>query len=330
MNRSIVKTTLALFLTALLLPGGCTESPRVHRVGILCGLDYIAALVDGFKKRMTELGYIEGVNIVYDIQRTNFEPAREEEILRQFLADEVDLIVTCPTEVSILANKIGRESGTPLVFAFASIEETGLAQSIRRPGGHATGVRYPGPDVAVDRLEVLLELAPEARRIAIPHQRGYPIVPIQLETLKEANAARGLTLLEFPAADGAEIEHLFREYDESGAPAIDAILFIAEPLAVTEDAFIAISEYAARHRIPAGGAVMRTGSYRSLFGTNPDVLDSGRQAANQADKVLKGVPVGTIPVVSADNSLEIDYEAARQLGIEVPEGLLCRANRIIR
>ena len=87
----------------------------------------------------------------------------------------------------------------PVVFAYAATEETGLIESVRQPGGNITGVRYPGPDIALKRFEVMRELAPEAKRMWIPYQRGYPIVAPQLEALAPAaEAAVGSTRFTSP------------------------------------------------------------------------------------------------------------------------------------
>ena len=78
---------MSLFSLAFMLSNSCGEKEhmKVYKVGILCGLDYIAILPDSFKAKMTELGYAEGENIIYDIHRTNFEPTKEAQILKHFV-----------------------------------------------------------------------------------------------------------------------------------------------------------------------------------------------------------------------------------------------------
>ena len=315
---------------ALLLSGCGAEKPKVYRVGILCGLDYIANIPDGFKAGMTELGYIEGENIVYDTQKTNFEPAKEERILKQFVEDKVDLIVTFPTEVSMAAKAATRGTDIPVLFAFANIEDTGLVNSVREPGGNITGVRYPGPDIALKRFEIMRELAPQATRMCVPYQRGYPIVDSQLEVLRPAAAAAGVTLIEAPADNAAELEGDLQARAQSADIGLDAILIIPEPLAVTPDPFLVMARFAAEHRIPIGGALMEVEGYSSLFDVGIDHFNTGKQAAPLADKILRGTPAGTIPVVSSESYLKINYRLAQELGLTVSEGLLDMAVEIIR
>ena len=101
-NRGIWKSLLlGLVVLSLLLSGCGGPQTKVYKVGILSGLDFFAASADGFKAKMTELGYTEGKNITYDLQKTNVDPPAEEKILQKFVADKVDLIFVFPTEQSL-------------------------------------------------------------------------------------------------------------------------------------------------------------------------------------------------------------------------------------
>jgi putative ABC transport system substrate-binding protein len=322
---------LALLVAGCVISSGCvTETEKVYKVGILCGLDYIADISDGFKDKMTELGYVEGENIIYELQTTNFEPEKEKQILNQFVEDNVDLIFTFPTEVSMFAKEATEGTDVPVVFCFANIEDTGLVESVRQPGGHITGVRYPGPDLAIKRFEIMLEMAPDAKRVWIPYQRGYPIVESQMEVLYPVAEAAGVTLIEFPADNAAELQAGLDAIAASGVIDIDFILFIAEPLAVTPDAFEVMGRFASENNVPIGGALMEVGGYGSIFGVNVDIMKTAEQAAVLADKVLRGMDAGTIPVVSSESYFEINYNAVQEFGLNVSEGLLARADKIIR
>jgi putative ABC transport system substrate-binding protein len=306
------------------------KKTKVYRVGILCGLDYIGIIPDSFKPKMAELGYIEGENIVYDIQRTNFEPDKERQILKKFVEDGVDLIFTFPTEVSMAAKAATQGTDVPVIFAIANIEGTGLVDSVREPGGHITGVRYPGPDLAIKRFEVMRELVPDAKIMWIPYQRGYPIVANQMEALHPVAETADVTLIEFPADDAAELQAEFDRLVASGDIGFDAILFIPEPLSTMFDAFEVMGKFAYEHEIPIGGLMMQVGDYGSIFGINVDIPKTAQQAAVLADKILRGTPGGTIPVVSSESYFEINYKVAQEFGLDISEGLLARADNIIR
>lgn len=309
---------------------GCGEEQHTYRVGILSGLDFFAETVDGLKEEMTKLGYREGENIAYDLQKTNFDPIAEKRILEKFVADKVDLIFTFPSEATLLAKQITSHTGIPVVFANASTEGFDLVESIRHPGGNMTGVRYPTSDIAIKRFEILIEAMPRAKRIWIPYQRGYPIVPPQLKILHPAAVAAGVRLIEVPADTAAEIQSDLNARTQSGDIGIDAILILAEPLAVTPDVFLVYGKFAADHAIPIIGSFPVRGNYGSVFGINVNIRNAGKQAAPIIDKILRGIPAGTIPVVTAESYLWINYPMAQKVGFPISEGLLRKADKVIR
>jgi putative ABC transport system substrate-binding protein len=279
---------------------------------------------------MADLGYIEGENIIYDVQVVNFDIPTYQNIIKKFVDDKVDLIVVTPTEATIEAKIIAQGANIPVVFTFAFTEGMGIIDSVREPGGNITGVRFPGIDITVKRFEILREIAPDAKRIWLPYQRGYPIVAPQLEALAPLAEAAGVTLIEFPADNAAEIQAELDARSAADDIGMDAIMFVVEPLVTVPDAFTAIGKFANEHNIPFGGVYISIDGYSSLFGVNVDFVESGRLAAPLADKVLKGTRAGTIPASTPENFIQINFKVAQQLGLTVPEGLLKQADEIIR
>jgi putative ABC transport system substrate-binding protein len=317
-------------VVTLLLSSCGTQASKVYRVDILCGLDLFTDTADGFKAKMTELGYIEGQNIVYEVQKTNFEPSVEQRILQKFVDDKVDLIFVFPTEISLAAKAATQETNIPVVFAHAGLEGTNLVNSIREPGGNITGVRYPGLDFAVKRLEILLQLAPQAKRIWVPDQRNYPIVPGEREALRRVAAFSGVTLVEVPADSPADIQADLQARAKLADIGLDAILTIPEPLASHPDVRAAMGKFATEHNVPIGGTPFLLGEYGTVFGLGINSVEVGKQAAVLADKIFKGIPVGTIPVVPGKGHLQINNKMAQKMGLTVPEGLLKQADEVIR
>ncbi len=319
-----------LVVVAMLLSGCGAQQPKVYRVGILSGLGSFATTVDGFKAQMTELGYVEGKNVIYDVQETNFEPEKEQQILKTFMADKVDLIFVFPTNAALEAKAVTAGTNIPVVFANSNIEGVDLVKSVREPGGNITGVRYPGPDLAVKRFEILHQIAPQAKRMWVPYQKASPIVPSQLEVLRPAAESVGVTLVEAPASNAADLQANLDARAQSGDIGIDAILLIPEPLCVTPVAFTVIGKFAAEHKLPVGGAIVSAGGYTSIFGVSTNNIPVGKQAAPLVDKIFKGISASTIPVVSAESYFQINYKVAQAQGMTVPEGLLRQASEVIR
>jgi putative ABC transport system substrate-binding protein len=321
--------SLALVFT-LILSACAGAKPKVYKVGVLSGLSFVAGITDNFKTKMTELGYVEGENITYDVKAMDFDMAGYQAASEAFVQEKVDLILCFPTEASQEAKKAVQGTDIPVVFTFAFVEGTGLVDSITAPGGNITGVRYPGPDIAIKRFEVMMEMAPAAKRIWIPYQLGYPVVASQIEAIRPAAQAAGVTLIEFPANGAAELQAELDARSAQEDVGIDAILFLSEPLAVTPEPFEVIAKFAYDHNIPVGGAMMAAGDYTSIFGIVGDITSSGVEAALLADKIFKGTKAGTIPVVSAESFFQINMQAAQRLGVTIPEGLLAQANEVSR
>ncbi len=323
---------LSWLVVIAILISGCSgkQSSKVYRVGILSGMSFAADVTDGFKAGMAELGYIEGENIIYDVQETEFDMGVYRTILQKFVDDKVDLIVVFPTEATLEAKAVAEGTNVPLLFNYAVIEGMDIVDSVREPGGNMTGVRYPSIEIASRRFDVLMKMVPEAKTVLIPYQRGYPIVEPQLDAIRPIAKAAGVNLIELPADNAAELQAEFQAMVASGESGIDAIMGVAEPLAVTPDAFEVIATFATENNIPLGGAYIVIGDLSNVFGVDVIAFDSGKLAAPLADKIFKGTPAGTIPVASADTYLRINYTVAQKFGLTVPEGLLKQADEVIR
>ena len=324
-----MKRRIILLILVCVILSGCGRQEKVYRVGILCGLEFFTEIVDGFKEGMTNLGYIEGRDIIYDLQVTNFDMETYRNILQGFIDDEVDLIFVFPTEASMEAKAITHDTGIPVVFANVFTEDTGLIDSIRTPGGNITGVRWPGPDLVRINFEIIHALVPDAKQIWVPYQKNYPIVNSQIEALRSAFSTAGLVMIEIPANNVTELKTLIeKQVQSTGTP--DAILTIAEPLITLPEGFLVLVKFADEHGIPIGGTYRNISGHSSLFGIIPRSFPQGKQASILADKILKGIPAGTIPVVSAEHYFQFNYRKAQELGLTVPESLLARADEIIR
>ena len=149
-----------LIVAVCVFLGGCGEKKqKMYRVGILSGADPFINITDGFKAKMAELGYVEGKNISYDFQKLNVNPVGEKRAAEKFVQDKVDLIFAFPTEPALAAQAATQGTDIPVVFAMAGIEGNNLVESVSKPGGNVTGLRFPGPELTVKRLELLHELA---------------------------------------------------------------------------------------------------------------------------------------------------------------------------
>jgi len=305
------------------------KNEKIFQIGILSGSGYYSTILDGFKEMMKELGYIEGKSVFYDIQITELDREESRQILEKFVQNKVDLILVFPTEPAVIAKEVTLDSNIPVIFANVLTDGMNLIDNIREPGGNITGVRWFGLDLVIQRLEIMRELVPDARSIWVPYKKTYKIVPKQLEVLHEVCNLENLELIEIPANDSSELDSAFQKaLQQYGFP--DAILMIIEPLCISPNTFVVTGRFARKNNTPLGGAYMSVDGYESLFGLMPETIPQGRQAAFLADKVLKGTPAGTIPVVTAENSLILNCKEAKRLGLPIDENVIIRSNMVIR
>jgi putative tryptophan/tyrosine transport system substrate-binding protein len=328
MNHLLVLTMLVASCVAL---SGCgKEKEKVYHVGIISEVDAFTAIADGFKARMTELGYMEGKNIVYDIRIANMDSEQEKQVVNEFIRDKVDLIFSFPTEASIAAKETTRGTNIPVVFANANIEGTNLIESVRHPGGNITGVRFPGADNDVMRLGFLRKFVPKAKRVLIIYDPSYPTTQKVAEALRSAAPTFGITLVENHVTSVKELQDSLKKRSALVDIGIDAILIMPEYLNHTPDGFVAIRDFANGHKIPLGGGAPFTVDQGAIFTFHPNFYETGTLAAALIDKIFKGASAGTIPVATPESHLLINYRVIKELGLPVSDGLLSRAEKIIR
>ena len=327
--KSIRRYFIVLFILMTALSGCGKKTPKVYHIGIIYAHDFFSPTVEGFKEEMTKLGYAEGVNIVYDVQKAPHFIGNQD-FIRKFVKEKVDLIFCLPTEISIETKNVCAGTGIPVIFANAFIEGNNLVECVRKPGGNITGVRYSTPDMSVKRLEILHEIAPDAKRIWVPCDPNYPTVPPAIDLLRRAAVYMGLTLVETKASGMSDIAAELQARNTSDDIGMDAILMIIQPISTMPDVIEAVSGFAKEHKILLGGSSVSDESSSPAFAFSPDRHEIGVLAAPLANKILNGIPAGTIPVVSPEGHLYINYKVIQSLGLTAPEGLLSRADEIIR
>lgn len=318
---------LSFFIMIGMIFTGCGEK-KVYRIGILSGVENMAGVGKAFMEKMTELGYIEGENITYDVQTPVNYMEDIDRISKQFVKDKVDLIFCYPTEAALGAKKATAGTNIPVVFAFSNIEGSDLINSIREPGGNITGVRYPGPDLAIKRFDIMQQLAPKAKTYWLPYQADLPVCYPQLEALRPVAKKAGITLIETPLRNATEVEAFLKQ--RADKPDFDALFCIAEILTIQPDAFLVMNKYTSKFKIPMGGALKEVDGYSSVYGVTVKNSEAGINGAILADKILKGTQAGTIPVISSESYFELNYKEAKKLGLDVSEGLLVQADRVIK
>lgn len=325
-------TTVIIVISSLLLLGcNAQEGPKIYRVGLLSGVDVFNSTLDGFKEGMAELGYTEGENIIYDFQAAGGDSAKMKEICQKFVDDGVDLIVTTTNAGALTARSVTKGTGIPVVFTIVLAPvETGVVENLRQPGGNVTGVRNPLEDFVGKRVEFLLQMAPDAKRLWVPYNPQYVTVETVLNQLRQVAPSLGLELVETPVASPEEVVAELEKRANADDVGFDAIIIMPDLTVQLPASWDAILAFANQHQIPISSNTLSQVEQGALFAYLSDNVESGQQAAPLADKILRGSAPAEIPVASAEPHLIVNFNVAQNLGLNIEQGLLAQASQIIR
>jgi putative ABC transport system substrate-binding protein len=276
-----------------------------------------------FVQRLRELGRVEGRNVAIEVRWTEGRAERATEIAAEFVRLKVDIIVTSGTP--LIAAAMQATSVIPVVFAVAGDPVgTGLVASLARPGGNVTGLSVLAVDLPGKRIELLREVVPGLRRLAILGNPGNSIIVQEMAEFRAAAGALGLqtVMLEIRKVDDI-------------APAFEATKGSAQAFYVCQDLLtltnrVRINTSALGARLPAMFASREHVETGSLMSYGPDFLDLFRRAADYVDKILKGAKPADLPVEQPTKfDLVINLTTAKALGLTISPTLLARANEVI-
>jgi len=273
-------------------------------------------------QRLRELGWVEGRTGNIEIRWADGRPERIAEIAAEFERLHTDVIITTGTAVSIIKKT---SSTIPLVFAIANDPlGAGLVASLARPGGHITGLSQLAADLGGKRLELIREIIPTAKRLAILGDAGNQAAVPEMRQVQEAARMLGLhdELLDVRRAEeiGPAIEGLKGK--------ADALYVQSGPLMNTNR--VKISTLALGARLPTMSGIRDYVDAGSLVSYGPNFPDMFRRAAEIADKILRGANPADVPVEQAAKfELVLNLTTAKALGLKIPESFLLRADEVI-
>jgi len=277
---------------------------------------------DAFVARLSELGWIEGRTIAIEYRWTEGRPERVAEIAAEFVRLKVDVIVSNGPSVAILKQATAI---IPIVFAIAlDPVGGGLVASLARPGGNVTGLSVQQSDIAGKRLELLRELVPRLRRLAIMINVGYPSAVLEMGEVQVAARALGL---EVAPREIRRAEDIAPAFEALGAQA-DALYVVQDALTVAN--YTRIITLALGARLPTIVGARNFVQAGALMSYGPDFPALFRRAAELVDKILHGTKAGDIPVEQPTKfDLAINLTTAKALGLTVPPTLLATADEVI-
>ncbi len=299
------------------------QAAKSYRVAYLVLLGDQDALI--VKQRLDELGYTEGKNLIFDFRSADGQLERLPQLAAEFVKTKPDVIVTgFGTETA----KAAQAATATIPIVFTSVGDpigAGIVKSLNRPGANITGLSSQTTEVSGKRLQMLEELAPGIRIIAVLLNPGYPFTAVALPELRNAADARGLRL---------EICEV-RTFDQLPTSLDAAVKAGATGLTILETPTLLgfrrqIVDLAAKLRLPAIYTNRDFVSAGGLLSYGADRGQLSRRAAEVVDKILKGERPGDIPIEQPTKfELVINLKTAKTLGLDVPLKLLATADEVI-
>jgi putative tryptophan/tyrosine transport system substrate-binding protein len=298
------------------------QAGGTYRLGVLHNLGPQSPMFPPFYDELRRLGFVEGQNLIVDSRgyavRTEQFPAVAAELVKA----QVDAILAGGTAAARAARVATRT--IPILTLNDDMVGQGLVASLARPGGNITGISILATELDGKRQEILMEMVPAARRMAVLADANTA-APQNMRTLQEAAGVRGVDLavrlVERP-------ERIVPEIEEARRAGAEALNVLASPILYARR--LDIFERTAALRLPAMYQSPEFAEEGGLIGYGPRITLMFRQLARQLAKVLRGEKVSDLPVEQPTTfGLAVNLKTAKAIGFEVPPSLVLRADKVI-
>jgi putative ABC transport system substrate-binding protein len=283
-----------------------------------------ALRLDTLRTALAELGYVSGRNLAIEQRFADGHFDRLPQLARELVALRVDLIVAINTPAALAAAQAGGTMPV-LIASVGDPVSVGLVRELSKPGGRITGTTNMVRDLGPKRLQLLREMLPAARRLAVLTNPDDPIAAVQEADIRDAAPGLGFDVRFIAVRTPAELPAAFDAIVRWRA---DAVMRVAEPLLTQHRA--TLIRALQNHRLPSmlvTAAEVREGGLMSYYSVEQAEY---RALAGYIDRIVKGADPAELPVQQPTLfELVINLRAARALGLTVPQQQLLRAGEVI-
>ena len=273
----------------------------------------------GFRDGLHDLGYEEGRSVELIIRSAGGRLSTLSSQATELVGLQVDVIVALPTTAGIAARQATTE--IPIVVEGGDLEATGLVTSLAHPGGNVTGVSATPGELATKSLELILEILPAARRIAVLVNGDSRFGAAMLHHVQAAAAQRKIETRGVQIAEADQLEVVFAGLEEWKADAL-----LVHPALPQKS----IAALALEHRLPAVSPTSIFCAAGGLASYSADIKALAVQCGALVDKILRGRRPSELPVeLPTRFRLLVNLQTAKAIGLEIPPTLLARADEVI-
>jgi putative tryptophan/tyrosine transport system substrate-binding protein len=280
-------------------------------------------IVTAFRQGLKEAGFNEGQNVAIEYRYADNQIDRLPGLADELIRRPVNVIVA--NVLGALAAK-NATTAVPIVFVTGSDPvKDGLVASLNRPGGNITGVSFVSGALATKRFEILRQLTPNAKTIAMLVQLDSDESVLEQRDVQAAARATGQQLIVFDVNSAQDIESAFATMATRG---VGALYVGTGPFTTSHRERLA--ELSARNAIPAAYALREFVAVGGLMSYGASINDAYRQAGIYAVRILKGEKPADLPVMQSTKfDFVINLKAAKALGLTVPPSLIALADEVV-
>lgn len=278
-----------------------------------------------FLDELTKLGQVLGKNVLIEYRSAENTPDFLPDLAQELVKLDVDVMVVTGGAAAAAAKSA--TSRIPIVLTQHSDPVgQGLVQSLSRPGGNITGMSSVSPDLAGKRLQLLREIIPGARKVAVLYG-GYAVtLPREIEISKHRALSLNLSIQAHPVESA---DSVVRWFDKMGRNRPDVVMVLPDVKTVSyRDVLV---EQASRHHLPLVAGWPDLTRAGALYSYSADFIDMFRRSAHFVDKILRGAKPSDLPIEQPTRfSLLLNMKAARDLRLTIPQSIALRADEVIQ
>jgi putative tryptophan/tyrosine transport system substrate-binding protein len=329
MKLKILNFTVGALFFALCMSAFAQQPTKIPRIGYISGTGDASnqgPFVEALRQGMKDLGYVEGTHFIMEFRGAQGNTEAVPRLVAELLQLKVDVLVL-PIVSAIRAAKQATKSVPIVIVTQVDPVATGLVDSLAHPGGNITGIATLQRDLSGKRLELVAELVPRLSRIGILWEADESVSAIGFKNYETAASTLKIKLQSLEVRGPTpDLEGIFRDAAKAGSRAV--ITITNNALFLNSKRIIAL---AMKHRLPSmyeGSSWVNAGG---LMSYSADDIAVFRRAATYVDKLLKGAKPADLPVEQPTKfEFVINLKTAKQIGLDISQSVLFRADKVIR
>jgi putative ABC transport system substrate-binding protein len=327
MKKKIIVATLGIFMAAWFQIADAQQPGKVSRIGYVSSTGTAAsdASFAALRQGLHDLGHIEGKNILFEYRGAQGKPDRIPVLMAELVQLRMDLLF-CPNLPAIHAAREATKTIPIVIVSNVDPVELGIVESFAHPGGNITGLTLQSLDLSGKRLELLKEIFPKLKRVALVWNTGDQSMNLITKQIQAAAPPLGLTLQPYGVRDPDDFGGIFEKISQNPT---DALFSVADRLISSQRK--QILEFGVKSKIPTMFDSAPAVEAGALMAYGPSRAEVSRRAAVYVDKILKGAKPADLPVEQPTKfELIINLKTAAQIGLTIPQTVLMRADRVIK